>query len=179
MANLPVPVPRTYTVGETETGAYFNATRDALNFLINIPIATVYQTVVQTLTTSSNVYMVTFDSTAVDTYGGHSNSTNNSEYVAQVAGWYLVTGGVCFQQSGSGTNRKAQVYHNGAVVPYAPTQLPPVSATYATSIPVPPAFVYMNVGDYVQIGASADVTGINTLASNGNESSMTIIWMHA
>ena len=179
MANLPVPTPRTFVVGETETGAYFNAIRDALNFLINIPIATVYQASSQTLGGSGATVMITFDSTAVDSYGGHSNSTNNSEYIAQVAGWYLVTGGVCFSASSAGTYRKVQTYHHGTVIAYVAAQLYPAGGTTATSVPAPPAFVYLQVGDYVQIGATADTASLSTVTTSGNQSSMTVFWLHA
>ncbi len=179
MANLAVPTPRTFTVGETEVGAYFNAVRDALNFLINIPIATVYQATAQTISPANTPVMLTFDATVVDSYGGHSNSTNNSEYIAQVAGWYLITGSVCFVASSSGTYRKVQAYHNGSPIPYGPSQLPPAGATYATSVPMVPAFIYMAVGDYVQIGATTDVASIATVISSQNNSSMTVFWLHA
>lgn len=177
MANLPVPVPRTYTVGETETGAYFNATRDALNFLIGLPIATVFQTAQQGLTAGGST-AVTFDSTAVDTYGGHSTSTNISRYTAQVAGWYLVGGSVPMNGSGGGTNRKAQVAVNGTVVPYATAQVPPVnSASIATAVALSPTIVFLNVGDYVQIIASSDA--LVTITPNPtNQAYMTVVWVH-
>lgn len=93
---LPVPSPRTFSVQEVEVAAYLNAVRDALTFLVNPPIATCFQGISQGLGGSGTTVMITYDSTAVDTYGGHSNTVNNSEYVSQAAGWYLITGGVCW-----------------------------------------------------------------------------------
>lgn len=37
MTNLSQPIPRTFGPGETETGAFMNAARDALNALLNPP----------------------------------------------------------------------------------------------------------------------------------------------
>lgn len=71
------------------------------------------------------------------------------------------------------------MYHNGTVIPYAPSQLPPAGGTTATSVPVPPVLVYLNVGDYTQVGATADVASLATVISSGNQSSMTLTWMHA
>jgi len=179
VANLPVPTPRTYVVGETETGAYFNATRDALNYLVNPPICTVIQTVQQTFGSVNTPVALAFDTTVVDTYGGHSNTVNNSEYVAQVAGWYLLTGGVVFSGAFSGTYRKIQAYRNGTIVAYSPSQLALVSGSFATAVPMQSIILYLNVGDYVQLQASADVASITTNVGGGNQSSMTVIWLHA
>lgn len=181
MALLPVPTMRTFTVGEYETGAYFNANiRDAINFLLMLPIATVYQTVAQSFGLSGSLNPITFDSTAVDSYGGHSNTVNPSRYVAQVAGFYLVAGAIVFGASTSGTYRKAQIYINGTAVAYAVAQLGQVSSTSAaTTVPISPAIVYMNVGDFVSLYGTADVASLPTVANGSNQSYMTIIWMHA
>lgn len=181
MANLAVPVPRTFTVGETETGAFFNSSaRDTDNFLLNLPIATVYQTVSQSFGSANGNNPITFDSTAVDSYGGHSNTVNNSRYVAQVAGFYLVGGAIVFGASTSGTYRKVQVYVNGVAIAYAVAQVGPVaSSTFATTVPVSPAIVYLNAGDFVSLYGICDVSALPTVANTTNQSYMTCIWMHA
>lgn len=177
MANLPVPVPRTFTVGETETGSYFNSQRDALNFLIGLPIATVYQATSQTFGGVSSLNPISFDATAVDSYGGHSNTVNPTRYVAQVAGWYLVGGACIFNGAFSGTSRKIQVYLNGTAIPYAAAQVPLVSGSLGTNVPLSPTIVFMNVGDFVSIYGSADVNAITT-AVGLNASYMTVFWVH-
>jgi hypothetical protein len=179
VTNLPVPVPRTATVSEVETGAYANSVRDALNFLINIPICTQFQSVTQTLTTSGTNYAVTCDSTAVDTYGGHSNSTNSSRYTAQVAGWYLCAGAVCFNGGGGGTYRKCQIYKNAVVVAYAAAQVALVSGAFATTVPVAPTIVFLAVGDYVEIYATCDSAGLTITPNTANESYLTAVWVHS
>lgn len=176
--NLAVPVPRTFTPGETETGAYLNTSvRDAITFLIELPIATVYQTVAQSLTAGSP-NPINFDSTAVDSYGGHSNTVNSSRYTAQVAGWYLVGGAAPMSGSASGTNRKLQVYYNGTAVAYATAQVPQVnSAGTATAVALSPTIVYMNVGDFVSLYASSDAT-VNITPNGSNQAYLTIVWVH-
>lgn len=180
MANLPVPVPRTFTVGEYETGAYFNASiRDTTNFLLALPVATVFQTAGQSLPSANASVAVAFDSTAIDAYGGHSNTVNNSRYTTQVSGWYAVGGCVVFTASSSGTYRKVQIYANGTAVAYAAAQIPPVgSATFVTTIPISPTIVYLNAGDFVSLYATADVASFSTFASSSNQSYMTVFWVH-
>lgn len=178
MANLPVPVMRNFTVGEYETGAYFNASvRDAINFLLMLPIATVYQTATQGLSANSST-PISFDSTAVDTYGGHSNTVNPSRYTAQVAGWYLVGGAAPMNNSASGTNRKLQIYYNGTPVAYATAQVPQVnSATTATAVALSPTIIYLNVGDFVSLYATSDVA-VNITPNSTNQAYMTVVWVH-
>jgi hypothetical protein len=181
VALLPVPTMRTFVVGEYETAAYFNANiRDAINFLLMLPIATVYQTVPQTFGGANSLNAITFDQTAVDSYGGHSNTVNPSRYVAQVAGFYLVGGAIVFGASTSGTYRKAQIYVNGNAVAYSVAQLSQVSSgTFTTTVPISPAIVYLNAGDFVSLYGICDVASLATLANSTNQSYMTIIWMHA
>lgn len=179
MANLAVPVPRTFVVGEVETAAYLNASvRDTSNFLLGIPIATVYQTAAQLLT-SGSPSPVSFDSTAVDTYGGHSNTVNPSRYTAQVAGWYMIGGAAPMAGSTGGTNRKIQVYYNGTGIAYATSELPPPSSPAIAVVPaLSPTILYLNVGDFVSIYASADTTSVSVTPNTGNEAYMTVIWIH-
>jgi hypothetical protein len=178
--NLAVPSPRTFSVNEVQTAAFLNSIRDALSFLVNVPIATIYQTASQTLTASGTAYAVAYDSTAVDTYGGHSNTVNNSQYVSQVPGWYIVTGAVVFSPSTSGTYRKIQGYHNGSVVAYAASQVPGVNnASNATAVPIAPTIVYLNAGDYIQLYATCDVAGLTITPNASNASYATILWQHS
>jgi hypothetical protein len=179
VTNLAVPVPRTFTVGEYETAAYFNANvRDGVNFLLQLPIATVFQTASQLLTAGTTGAPVAFDSTAVDSYGGHSNSTNNSRYTAQVAGWYLVGGSVPMNGTVSGTYRKCQIAVNGTVIAYATAQVPQVnSASNATAVAISPTIVFLNVGDYVQLIAISDAS-VTLTPNTSNEAYMTIVWVH-
>lgn len=174
MANLPVPNPRTFVVGEYETAAYFNAFRDAINFLTNPPMAVLTQATAQTYT-NGVAAQITFDTTVADTYTGHSNTTNNSRYTAQVAGWYQVDGTVSWNNI-SGGDRTVAIWKNGSAVSYYGSGNP------AASININPSesasgLVQLNVGDYVEIAAYQNSGG--SIATHANGSSMAVFWVHA
>lgn len=174
MTNLPVPNPRTAVAGEYETAAYFNAIRDAINFLANKPMAVLYQGTAQSFTTGSAA-AVTFDSTTTDTYGGHSNSTNNTRYTAQVAGWYWVYGTVSWSNT-SGGNRNTTINKNGSQVAQFGSAVPSASSTVFPQVDAA-ALVQMNVGDYVEVVGYQD-SG-STVSTHAQGSSMVVMWDHA
>ena len=41
-----------------------------------------------------------------------------------------------------------------------------------------PTILYLNVGDFVSIYASADTTSVSVTPNTGNEAYMTVIWIH-
>lgn len=174
MTNLPVPNPRTAVAGEFETAAFMNMFRDAVNFLANKPLAVLYQASAQSFASSSGA-AVTFDSTTTDTYGGHSNTTNNSRYVAIVAGWYLVVGTVTWANVAGG-NRNVSINKNGAGVPQFGTAVPAASALVFPA-GQSTALVQLNVGDYVEVIAYQDSGG--AVSTHANGSSMAVMWDHA
>lgn len=175
--NLPVPSPRTYVVAETETGAYFNSLRDALNFLVNVPAAYLTQTAVQSVPNATWTALA-FDGSVIDSYGGHSNSTNNTRYTEQVAGWYMVFGCASFATNGTG-NRGCSVAKNGTRVMGAAGFFGPVSGNPAT-VPSPPTIVFLNVGDYLEVqGYQVSGGALNTNSNTDLDSSMTVVWLHA
>lgn len=175
MANLPVPSPRSFAVSEVEAAGYLNSVRDALNFLLNPPLALLYQTVAQTVG-SGGTGVLALDSTVADTYGGHSNVTNNSRYTAIVAGWYFVKGGVVWAVNAT-ANRIIQITKNGVAVPQSWVA---VLATTAVNAPgeETTALVFLNAGDYVEISISQNSGGnLNTFVTGPNPS-MHIWWVH-
>jgi len=147
MVNLPVPVPRTFSVSEIETAAYLNTIRDALNFLLNPPFAIVTQATPQTVTSGAQP-VITFDTTIIDTYGGHSNVTNNSRYTAQVAGWYQVTVTAAYAANAT-ANRAVQTAKNGTIQTRGQEVLfTPTAANTATIQAT--SKISLVVGDYVE-----------------------------
>jgi hypothetical protein len=147
---LPVPTQDTFTVGEKLTAALMNKdVRDSVNYLVNRPIALVYQNVAQSIPNGTTFTAVTFDSSIIDTYNGHSNSTNNSRYTAQVAGWYDVLAQIGCPSNATGI-RAALIQVNGAT----PTANPEVEFSPTSgggTLFQIGAFVFLNVGDYVQV----------------------------
>lgn len=173
MANLPVPSPRTFQVNEVETGANLNSIRDALNFLLNPPHAVLTQTAVQSIN-SGGLVAVQFDGTTVDSYGGHSNTTNNTRYTAQVAGWYWVHGATVWTNNGT-SNRGTELHKNASASAFGTQALPAGSTNVFTAVAAS-GEVQLAVGDYVELWAFQDTgAAINTHAG----SYLDVFWMHA
>jgi|SRR5271155_3601865 len=177
---LPVPIIRQFVVDEVETASYLNSLSAALSFLTNPPIATVYQTAAQSLTSGSPA-PVSYDSTEVDTYGGHSNTVSPARYTAVVPGYYLLGGGAPMAGSTGGTYRKLQAYYDGTIVDYASSSVPPTSSTATAVTPtLSPTLMYLNAGDFVGLYAGCDATGVTTTPGGGSSQAyMTVIWAHA
>jgi hypothetical protein len=177
VANLPVPAPRTFTVGEIEVGAYFNALRDALNFLLNVPLAVLNQATTQSIA-NGTPGAITYDAQQLDTYGGHSTTVNSSRYVAQATGWYFIKAGVVFASSVTG-NRTLQLYKNGTAYTYSWVAVP-AAGTFNDPGIESAALVQLNTGDYVEAWAGQNSGGglstavVTTIASN-----MQCMWMHS
>lgn len=177
MTNLPVPNPRTAIAGEFETAAYMNMYRDAINFLLNKPSAVLYQTTAQSIPNTGPVALQ-FNATQSDFYGGHSNSTNNTRYTAQVPGEYwVVANGLLV--SASGGDRSLQIYKNGTGLSTSFIVDPAASTAYGAMGTLTATLVQMAVGDYVEawIGQNT-ATALNTYIANPY-SSLQLWWMHA
>lgn len=181
MSNLAVPVQRTYSVGEYETGAFFNSNvRDATTFLLNIPICNAVQATTQSI---SNALWtpLTLDSTIVDSYGGHSNTTNNSYYTAQVSGWYLLSASVCFATNATGW-RGVRVIANGAtaIAGSATEVLANTVAAGLTTIASAASITYLTAGQYVQAeGYQTSGGALSTSVNNDAACAITAVWLHA
>lgn len=174
MANLPAPTPRTFTSSEVEVAAYFNAIRDALLFLLNPPMAVLTQTTVQTFV-SGTPAVVSFDTTQSDTYGGHSNSTNNSRYASQVSGWYWCQGTIQFSNV-SGLDRTLSFLVNGSAINYFGNALPSASNNVFPTVSCG-GLIYLAAGSYVEVQGFQESGG--NIATHTLGSSMTVDWRHA
>lgn len=179
MSNLPVPVMRNYSPGETETGAYGNANRDAMNFLLNVPACNAIQATAQTGIATATWTSLTLDSTVFDSYGGHSNSTNNSRYTAQVAGWYLCFAAACWAANSTGW-RGVRVAKNGGAVSGGATEVMANTVGAAlTTIASPSVIIFLNAGDYVEAqGYQTSGAGLSTSTNPDANCSLTAVWLH-
>jgi hypothetical protein len=179
MANLAVPVMRTFTVGEYETAAYFNSNiRDAANFLLNVPACNAIQATLQSVPNTTWTSL-SLDSTVFDPYGGHSVSTNNSRYTAQVAGWYLVFAAACYATNSTGW-RGIRVAKNGTAVAGSATEIQANTVAAAlTTIGTPSVIVFLNAGDYVE-GQGYQTSGgaLNTAVNADANCGLTTVWLH-
>lgn len=175
--SLPVPNPRTWTAGEYATAAELNAFRDSINFLLNKPTAVLYQTTAQSVPNSAPVALQ-LNATQSDTYGGHSNTTNNTRYTAQVAGeyWVMANG---LLVSANGGDRSLQIYKNGTGLSTSFIVDPAASTSYGAMGTLTATLVQMAVGDYVEAWIGQDTAGsLNTYVASPY-SSLQLWWMHA
>lgn len=169
-----VPVSSNQAPGNLLTSSLWNAGPAASNaFLTAPPLAQVTQTTVQTCA-NNTLTPINFDTTALDTDNGHSNVTNNTRYTCQVAGWYLVIGGVGWAPNGAG-NRLTLIYKNGVLTSWGSGVF---TATNVNSTVVQASWmVQMNVGDYVEIYGYQGSGG--PLATQSLFSSAQFIWVHS
>lgn len=174
---LPVPSPRTFGVNEVENASYLNSVRDALLFLLNPPILVVKQANAQTLTTGVWT-AINQDATTVDSYGMHSNVTNNTRGTAIVSGWYRADGVVAFAASATGT-RGARLAVNGTVV-QGTAQFGPPTAAGSLAVAAEGTLLFLNAGDYVELqGVQNSGGNLNTLVASDLDSSLTLDFRHA
>lgn len=170
-----IPTIHSWTTGEVATAANLNNdTVSTWNFLSAKPLCVLRQTTIQTVPTATWTG-INFDTEDLDRDNGHSTVSNTSRYVAQTAGWYLVTGQVnmssnttsarfaCFQING--TNRYAK---DGR------TPLTGGSNTPATTNTV----LYLNVGDYAEFAAwQGTGSGLSTQVNDDGNPRFTLLWV--
>lgn len=178
MANLAVPIPYQWQVGDIGSASLLNAQLyNGLTFLLNPPVFFGYQNTVQSLGTSDTA--VSIDQTVFDTYSGHSNTTNNSRYVGPVPGYYLVSGCVAFSANTTGA-RQAKVKKNGANIQGGSAQVG-ASGSGLTTVTSPVVYVYLNgTTDYVEIYAwQSSGSALNSSINPDQACSMSVRWVHA
>lgn len=172
---LAVPVPGQFITGVDATAAFLNSNvHDAVTFLTNPPICACYPSTAQAISASTWTAL-TMNVNKVDSYSGHSTTTNTSRYVAQVAGWYSVTGTSSLVTSTMGA---VDIAINGTrvigtVVGSATVAGPSLSTGQTT------AYCFLNAGDYVETYVFSN-TAANTEVSGADfQCSMQVLWIHA
>lgn len=136
-----VPNPRTWTVGELLTASKLNTDlRDGMNFLLSPPRTLLHKTASQSVNNTTWT-VLTWNSEQYDNDGGHSNSTNNSRYTAQTAGWFTFTANILWASSGE---RGARFLKNGSGNPFGEA----VINGYAVHIT---GWTLLSVNDYVEV----------------------------
>lgn len=174
MTNLPVPTLPNEVPGNFIASAVFNTVGlNGLGFMLNPPCAILQQATAQSVA-NTTATAVTFDAETLDTYGGHSITTNTSRYVAQVPGYYLVIGGVSYATNAAG-NRLAQLEKNGTTfaqqVFFTPT------TANGASVQVSGVCYLNGTGDYVETWTYQTSGG--ALSTSAGSSSMSVLWIHS
>lgn len=175
MSGLPVPVMATRATSDIMTAAIWNAqVRDLGNFVLGVPQFEGYQTTAQTIPATTNT-AVALDTNSIDTYSGHSTTVNNTQYFAQIAGYYTVRGLVTFSSNPNG-QRFASIAANGTTIARTTTSCSAVNG-FATGLATGTATVFLNVGDYLQLQATQLAGGPLALAAFS--SVLNLEWVHS
>lgn len=168
-----VPVPRTWTAGETVTATIMNATtgvKGALDFILSPPRCFVYQTATTNCPTSGTENVLLFDTEQYDTDTMHSTSSNTGRITATTTGLYQVQYTITFAANATGY-RTVSIRKNANAVAGAGTLLN-VARTNAVSgvgtIVTAAVDIPLTAGDYIELfglqtsgGALATAAGIN------------------
>lgn len=179
------PTPYQWQVGDVFSAALGNAQLyTGLTFLLNPPIFEAHQTATFNNVTSTmgSWTPISFaDSAGIDTdsYNGHSTTTNPSRYVAQVPGWYWISGEVNWAVNATGV-RGARMAVNGTAVPGTGMITAAVSG-FATAVATGVRKVYLNgTTDYVELhGAQNSGASLSTATGGDLCTMISVSWAHA
>lgn len=157
-----------------------------MQFLLNPPIFYGTNTggASTSIPSSSSGTAIQYDTNVCDTYSGHSTVTNNTRYVGQVPGYYVVSGTVLVDYAtGSITGASttyAYVFFNGVQVNGSKVGMLTPNTTGVGIGLSTSAIVFLNgTTDYVEIrvGQSASTVTLSTL-SGVNASGFSVAWLH-
>jgi hypothetical protein len=178
VAGLAPPVPYWWQVGDTGNAALLNAQLfTGLTYLLNPPLAWLYQTASQSVASSSTWTPILLDTSGIDTYGGHSTTSNTSRYVCQQAGIYQCGGSITWAANATGY-RAARIAHNGSAVQGSEVYLPGGSVSGQTTVVVTVP-VALAVGDYIEIhGWQSSGGALSTIANAEVAASLNIEAIH-
>jgi hypothetical protein len=173
------PTPYSWNVGDTITQTLLNGIRDALNWGQQPPDLVAYQNTAQSIPNTSWT-PVALDTNILDSYSGHSTTTNNSRYVCQTgaAGWYTVCGIVAYSPNSTGF-RTARLQVNGSPILGGAGYLAN-DGSVEVGIVTPTRDLYLNVGDYVEVAAYQSSGGaLNTQLDVDLRSAFWVRFSHA
>lgn len=119
---------------------------------------------------------LTFNAEDVDSANGHSTTVTPSRYVAQLAGWYLLSGKAAWVGNVTGSRRNSWL-KNGAVIPGSQISMD-VDSTAVAEHNAVTMQVQLAVGDYVELQVFQD-SGADLLTdvSNAGQSFMSALWV--
>lgn len=168
-----VPTLYTAATGNFLTSALWNAqVRDPNTFLLGVPVFRGFQNVVQSVASSTVYAPVLLDSETFDPDGGHSTTTNTSRFTVQTAGYYFVSVHCSYATNATGA-RAVAVAVNGTAVVQSQQAAPPANS-WSGGIA---EFVYLNVGDYVEMTSWQNSGGNLSTANGAFAPSMSLFWV--
>jgi hypothetical protein len=148
------PTPYSWSIGDIIATAILNGIRDALTWSQNPPdFIGIQGTTVQSIGNSAWTAL-NLDTNTLDSYSGHSTTSNTSRYVCQAgtAGWYTC-GGVFAAAANSTANRGGRLQVNGSPIEGAAAFAAAAGTGNATGVVTPTRDIYLNVGDYLELAA--------------------------
>lgn len=161
---------------DTDRVAVYNGVIWTYADIIPMPrrtMAKLRQTAAQSLANNTLV-AINFDAEDLDTDNAHSTVSNTSRFTAPYAGWYRAGGVVWFAGNATGL-RYARWLVNGAEVNGSLTGYNTVPNASSIGITLPSTLIFLNAGDYLEMGASQTSGGaLNTLVSGVLQPSMSV-----
>lgn len=177
-----VPVPRTWTTGETVTATIMNATtgvKGAHDFMLSPPRCYIYQTAVTNMPTSGTAALMLFDTELYDTDTMHSTVSNTGRITSNATGLYRISGCIGFASNATGY-RQVNVRKNAAGSAAGGTSIcvariaatPTLAAQVMFSVDV-----QLTATDYVEVFATNSSGGaLDSVAGQAN-TYMSAIWI--
>lgn len=177
--SLARPTPYSWSVGDVATTAILDGIRDAQTWAQNPPDFVAYQATVQSIPNTAWT-PIAFDTNVLDSYTGHSTTTNNSRYVCQsgAAGWYTACGVVAYSGNATGF-RTARLQVNGSPLIGGAGYLNN-DGSVEDGIVTPTRDVFLNVGDYLEVaGYQSSGGALNTQLDVDLRCAFWVRWSHA
>jgi hypothetical protein len=178
MANLPVPTLASELANNSFTAALARAgIYNTGQFLLNVPLFVGTQTTSQSIGNAVSTWTaLSLNTSQVDTYGGHSNVTNNTRYTAQVTGWYAACGVAAFLSNATGV-RGTRLQVNGAVVQGTAQMGIAVTSGSGTALSTPVRTIRLNAGDYIEVATWQSSGGsLSTSVASDMASALWVCW---
>lgn len=168
-----IPTIPTVSPGQPWTSAMFNGViGQGLLLLLNPPLALLGQTASQSIS-NNLVTTINWDNESYDSYGGHSNTVNNTRYVVQIPGFYDVLVSLDWATNATGT-REASIIKNGVGIPGAFASANAASLSHGLQVSIT---VQCAVGDYIE--ATGYQNSGSGLTVGTGQSVMQVRFVHA
>lgn len=169
-----VPLPHQFAVGEVVTADNINTLYSGISFLENRPLFKATTTVNVSIPNSAFT-VVTWNNNVVDTYNGHSVTTNTSRYTAQVAGWYWATADTQWANNATGI-RDALFSVNGTTLgeTFVGGWTGWNNSGLSGGLAAAPGPIFLNVNDFLEVQVFQNSGGALNLVVG----MFAAIWIH-
>lgn len=149
-----IPGTTTATVGQVLTASFWNTeVRDALDFLLNPPMAAVNRTTNQSITDATDT-AVAWPNEDYDLPSGeaaHDTSTNTSRYTVKTAGKFFVFAEATFAGNATGGRDMWIAVNGGATDYFRFRDSAPVSTADTKMVSAGLLTVHLAVNDYIEV----------------------------